>query len=122
MAGASVTNTGCFSVATVTKVSSVFRFLGRMSVNKVENCSHVFSVHDACISGRRNRRATGPDMIKNVGSGHDQTFSKRVMQYTHNHMVFPFTSEPVCVYRIHFSLDVFICTLLSSLPLLTHGG
>lgn len=44
MAGASVTNTGCFSVATITKVRSVFRFLGKMLINKIENCGRTLSV------------------------------------------------------------------------------
>ena len=41
MAGASVTKTAqlaAVSIATVTKVTSVFRSMGKTSVNKVGNC------------------------------------------------------------------------------------
>lgn len=67
MAKASVTNAGCFSVATVTMGRSVFRFLGKMSVNKVGNCGSTFRVRDGCalvFYGRNNRRATVPKVTE----------------------------------------------------------
>lgn len=111
MARDSVTNTGCFSVATVTKVRSVFRFLGKMSVNKVKNCGHAFSVLDVCALvwyGRKNRRATVLKVTENISAGCDQTIYENSTCKTT--CFFSIHLEPVCVYTeytLHLSLFVF---------------